>query len=75
MKFKREDIGLYFALGLAVGGFGLLLGALIAARMNRRQKEEEWSQSEIDFEAQQEADERFDEGDTYKAYPDLPFSL
>lgn len=33
MKFKKEDIGLYFALGLVGAGAGLLLGALLAARL------------------------------------------
>ncbi len=32
MKFKKEDIGLYFALGLVGAGVGLLMGAFIASR-------------------------------------------
>jgi hypothetical protein len=32
MKFKREDVGLYFALGLVGGGIGLLVGAFVASR-------------------------------------------
>ena len=32
MKFKREDVGLYFALGLVGAGMGLLVGAFIASR-------------------------------------------
>lgn len=32
MKFKKEDIGLYFALGLVGAGVGLLVGAFIASR-------------------------------------------
>lgn len=33
MKFKREDIGLYFALGIGGAGVGLLIGALVASKM------------------------------------------
>lgn len=33
MKFKKEDMGLYFALGLVGAGMGLLIGALLAARL------------------------------------------
>ncbi len=32
MKFKKEDVGLYFALGLVGAGMGLLVGAFIASR-------------------------------------------
>lgn len=32
MKFRREDIGLYFTLGLVGAGVGLLVGAFIASR-------------------------------------------
>jgi hypothetical protein len=32
LKFKREDLGLYFALGLVGAGTGLLVGAFIASR-------------------------------------------
>lgn len=32
MKIKREDIGLYFALGLVGAGMGLLVGAYIASK-------------------------------------------
>lgn len=46
MKFKREDIGLYFALGLVGGGVGLLVGAFIASRregtMPRYISEDDW---------------------------------
>lgn len=33
MKFKREDVGLYFSLSLLGAGVGLLVGAYIASRM------------------------------------------
>ena len=33
MKFKREDIGLYFALGLVGAGAGLLVGAFVASKL------------------------------------------
>jgi hypothetical protein len=33
VKFKKEDIGLYFALSLVGAGAGLLVGALIAAKL------------------------------------------
>lgn len=35
MKFKKEDVGLYFALGLVGAGVGLLIGAYIASRRGR----------------------------------------
>jgi hypothetical protein len=35
MKFKRGDMGLYFALGLVGAGIGLLLGALVASRIEQ----------------------------------------
>lgn len=34
MKFKREDLGLYFAFGLVGGGVGLLIGAFITSRLS-----------------------------------------
>jgi len=33
MKFKREDIGLYFALGLVGAGAGLLVGVFVASKL------------------------------------------
>jgi len=36
LKFKREDVGLYFALGLIGGGVGLLIGAFIANRVEQK---------------------------------------
>jgi hypothetical protein len=33
MKFRKEDVGLYLAAGLAGGGLGLLVGALVASRL------------------------------------------
>ncbi|MCK4787430.1 MAG: hypothetical protein KAV87_26970 [Desulfobacteraceae bacterium] len=57
MKFKKEDMGLYFALGLVGAGAGLLIGALIAARLMGPEPiyipemdEEEWDQ-EAEMEA------------------------
>lgn len=35
MKFKKEDVGLYVALGIVGAGVGLLVGALVASRRNR----------------------------------------
>lgn len=47
MKFKTEDVGLYFALGLTGAGIGLLVGAFIASRRERRlvieDVDEEWT--------------------------------
>lgn len=39
MRFKREDIGLYFASALIGGGLGLLLGALATAQINKKREE------------------------------------
>jgi len=39
MQFKREDIGLYFAAALIGGGLGLLAGAFLTARINRKREE------------------------------------
>jgi hypothetical protein len=41
MRFKREDIGLYLATVLIGGGAGLLVGAFITARINKKQEEAE----------------------------------
>ena len=41
MKFNKEDLGLYFALGLVCGGAGLMVGAFIASKLNRLAEDEE----------------------------------
>jgi hypothetical protein len=41
MQFKREDIGLYVATALIGGGLGLLAGAFLTARINKKREEEE----------------------------------
>lgn len=41
MKFKPEDIGLYFAMGLTGAGIGLLIGALVAQRLKKEDEYEE----------------------------------
>lgn len=40
MQFKREDIGLYVATALIGGGLGLLAGAFLTARINRKREED-----------------------------------
>ena len=51
MRFKKEDIGLYFAFILVGGGLGLLAGAILTNWLERRAQEEaeeeEWSENEI----------------------------
>jgi hypothetical protein len=55
MQFKREDIGLYVATALIGGGFGLLAGAFLTARINKKRNE--------DFNAQEAArDESSEDG-------------
>ena len=41
MRFKREDLGLYFATALIGGGAGLLAGALVTTYINRKREEDE----------------------------------
>lgn len=55
MKFKKEDMGLYFALGLVGGGVGLLIAALVAAKLTGPEPvyipemdEEEWDEEAED---------------------------
>lgn len=54
LKFKREDVGLYFALGLVGGGIGLLIGAFIASRIEQKRElaylEEDWESPDIHVE-------------------------
>lgn len=40
MQFKREDIGLYVATALIGGGLGLLAGAFLTARINKKRNED-----------------------------------
>jgi len=40
MRFKREDIGLYVATALIGGGLGLLAGAFLTARINKKREED-----------------------------------
>lgn len=40
MRFKREDMGLYFAMALIGGGVGLLVGAFVTVRVNKKREEE-----------------------------------
>lgn len=40
MQFKREDVGLYVATALIGGGLGLLAGAFLTARVNRKREED-----------------------------------
>jgi hypothetical protein len=59
MKVKKEDFGLYFALGLVGAGMGLLVGAYIASRRGDSRPiriPEEWKE-EWDEEAEKHADE------------------
>ena len=35
MIFKKEDLGLYFALGLTGAGIGLLVGAFVASKQKK----------------------------------------
>ena len=50
MKFKKEDIGLYFAFALVGGGLGLLVGAILTSWLEKRAQEEAiekaWSENE-----------------------------
>lgn len=41
MKFRKDDIGLYFSFSLIGGGVGLLVGAFIASRLAARRNAEE----------------------------------
>jgi len=55
MKFNKEDIGLYFALGLTGAGVGLLVGAFISSRITKKKNEIiVISEGEIDFEVDEE---------------------
>lgn len=40
MQFKREDLGLYFATALIGGGLGLLAGAFLTTRINKKREED-----------------------------------
>jgi hypothetical protein len=40
MRFKREDIGLYVATALIGGGLGLLAGAFLTAKINKKREED-----------------------------------
>ena len=51
MKFNREDLGLYFATSLVGAGTGLLLGALIASRIQAVRMARDMSYLEEDWEA------------------------
>lgn len=42
MIFKKEDIGMYVALGLTGAGIGLIVGAYIAQRLKRRAADDEY---------------------------------
>lgn len=65
MKFKKEDLGLYFALVLVGGGAGLLIGALLAARLAsskplyipEEEDEEAWENDDIEEEWDEDAEE------------------
>lgn len=51
LKFKREDLGLYFAMGLVFGGAGLLVGAFVSNKLEQRRREKELEYLEEDWEA------------------------
>lgn len=46
MKFKREDLGLYFAMMLLGAGAGLLIGSIIANRLEARREAKEAEEEE-----------------------------
>lgn len=48
MKFRKEDIGLYFSFSLVGGGVGLLLGAFVASRLAARRDAEEELKSDAE---------------------------
>lgn len=58
MKIKREDLGLYFALGLTGAGIGLLIGAFIASRRGPHFQEEDWDEG-VDISVQKIPPKKF----------------
>jgi len=57
MRFKKEDVGLYFAMMLMGAGVGLLIGSIIANRLQARHEEEE---AEEEWEENALADEMWE---------------
>jgi hypothetical protein len=50
MKFKKDDLGLYFAFALIGGGIGLLAGSLLTNWLERRAQEKVNAEDEIEEE-------------------------